>query len=65
MTRLVYTRAAEQDLRDVWRAVAPHDEAAADRILLALAERIEMLQRHPRLGPRRPDIRPGTRVLVE
>ncbi|WP_244601508.1 MULTISPECIES: type II toxin-antitoxin system RelE/ParE family toxin [Rhodoplanes] len=65
MIRLVYTRRADADIRAVWRHVAAENESAADRILIALMDRIESLRRHPRLGPRRPDIRPAARVLVE
>lgn len=65
MIRLVYTRRADADIRAVWRHVAAENESAADRILIALMDRIESLRRHPRFGPRRPDIRPAARVLVE
>jgi toxin ParE1/3/4 len=65
VTRAVYTRQAEEELRKVWRSIAADNEPAADRILRALMERIEALRSHPRLGPRRPDIRPSTRILVE
>lgn len=64
MIRLVYSRRADADIRAIWRNVAAENEPAADRILIALMDRIESLQRHPRLGPRRPDIRPAARVLV-
>ena len=65
MIRLVYTRRAEDELRAIWRRVAERNGPAADRILIALIDRIEMLRRHPRLGPRRPEIRAASRVLVE
>ncbi|MEZ5785126.1 MAG: type II toxin-antitoxin system RelE/ParE family toxin [Xanthobacteraceae bacterium] len=65
MTRVIYSRQAEDELRALWRFVAEENESAADRILLALFERIEMLRHHPQLGPRRSDIRFATRMLVE
>lgn len=65
MTRLVYTRRAEDELRGIWRHIAERNEPAANRILISLIDRIEMLRRHPRLGPRRPEIRASARILVE
>ena len=36
-----------------------------DRVVRAIGARIDQLAHHPRLGPRRPDIQPRARVLVE
>ena len=67
MIRIVYTRRAEDELRAIWRYIAEENdnEPAADRILLAISEKIELLRDHPRLGPRRPDIAGGARLLIE
>lgn len=65
MTQLVFSRQADEELRAIWRCIAVENEAAADRILLALFNRIEQLRHHPYLGPRRPDIREAARMLVE
>ncbi len=58
MTRIVYTRRADDELRAIWRYIAENNdnERAADRILLAISEKIELLREHPRIGPRRSDI---------
>lgn len=58
MTRVVYTHQAENELRAIWRLIGAENEAAADRILTAVMDRIDTLRHYPRLGPRRPDIRP-------
>jgi toxin ParE1/3/4 len=67
LIRIVYTRRAEDELRAIWRYVAEDNdnEPAADRILLAISEKIDLLRDHPRLGPRRSDIAAGARLLIE
>jgi toxin ParE1/3/4 len=67
LIRIVYTRRAEDELRAIWRYIAEKNdnEPAADRILLAIGEKIELLREHPRIGPRRSDIAEGARLLIE
>ena len=67
MIRIIYTRRVEDELRAIWRYIAEDNdnEPAADRILLAIGEKIELLRNHPRLGPRRSDIADGARLLIE
>jgi toxin ParE1/3/4 len=57
--------AAEQDLEDIWLTIAADNPHAATRVVRAIGARIDQLAHHPRLGPRRPDIQPRARVLVE
>ncbi|WP_407050240.1 type II toxin-antitoxin system RelE/ParE family toxin [Methyloraptor flagellatus] len=64
MTRLLFTERARRDLLDIWAHVALRSPAAADRILDRIADRCTILRTFPAAGPVRPDIRPGTRVLV-
>jgi toxin ParE1/3/4 len=45
--------------------IAADNPAAATRIVRAIGARIDRLADHPRLGPRRPDLRPTARMLVE
>jgi toxin ParE1/3/4 len=67
LIRIVYSRQAEDELRAIWRYIAEDNdnELAADRILLAINEKIELLRDLPRLGPRRSDIAGGARLLIE
>jgi toxin ParE1/3/4 len=67
LIRVFYTRRAEDELRAIWRyiAVDNDNEPAADRILLGISEKIELLRDHPRLGPRRSDIADSARLLIE
>jgi toxin ParE1/3/4 len=65
VTPVIYTTQARAELAKIWRDIADENEPAADRIFLAITERVEALRHYPRIGPRRPDIRPTTRLLVE
>jgi toxin ParE1/3/4 len=62
---LVVTKRAENDFRSIWRAIARHDERAADRLLLRLDEKLQLLRASPEMCVLRDDIRPGLRMMVE
>jgi toxin ParE1/3/4 len=65
MTAVFQSPAAERDLEDIWLTIAAVNPSAATRIVRAIGARIDRLAEYPRLGPRRPDVRPAMRVLVE
>ena len=65
MTPVFRRPAAERDLEDIWLAIAADSPKSATRILRAIDARIAQLAAHPRLGPRRKDIRAAMRMLVE
>ena len=65
MIAILRSPAAERDLEDIWITIAADSPPAATRTLQAIAAKIERLAGHPRMGPRRPDIRPAARMLVE
>jgi toxin ParE1/3/4 len=52
-------------LLDIYIVIGLDNPAAAERLYTTIETKAETLIRHPRLGPRRPDIRPTTRVLIE
>jgi toxin ParE1/3/4 len=62
---IVKSPAAESDLQEIWLTIAPENPTAATRILRAIGAKIDLLADYPRFGPRRPDIRPKTRLLAE
>lgn len=64
MSRVVFTRAASEDLIDIWTHIATDDPAAADRVLDRLDEAASDLTQNLEMGPARDDIRPGLRYLV-
>jgi toxin ParE1/3/4 len=65
VAEIFVSRRAEADLREIWRYIAAENPAAADRVLLRIDERIQLLQRFPEIGVLRSDIRRGMRMLVE
>jgi len=62
--RIIRTPAAENDLVDIWLAIAEDSPRAADHFLDAIAERILQLAEFPESGPRRPDIGVDARALT-
>jgi toxin ParE1/3/4 len=65
VAELVTSRRAEEELRQIWRHIAAGNPAAADRLLLRLDEKLQLLRDFPGIGTLRDDIRPGLRMLVE
>ncbi len=65
MTRVVISPRAEGEIEDIWLMIAADGVSIANRIVSDIGRRIDRLKDHPRLGPRRPDIAPIVRVLVE
>lgn len=63
--KLVWTPQAREDLLDIYCTIGLDNFAAAERVFTTIEARAQSLKDYPRLGPRRPDIRPTTRVLVE
>lgn len=65
MAELFVSRRAEAELRQIWRYVAAENPAAAERLLLRIDEKLQVLRGFPEIGRLRDDIRPGLRMLVE
>jgi toxin ParE1/3/4 len=65
VTVVLRSPAAELDLQDIWLEIAADNPPAATRIVRAIGTKILRLAELPRLGPRRSDIRPSARMLVE
>ena len=63
--RLVWSPQARKDLLDIYIVVGLDNPAAAERLYDRIEAKTEALSHHPRLGPRRPDIQPRARILVE
>ncbi len=64
MTRIRFARLAREDLLDIWCNIAARDLSAADRAYDRIEASCTVLADHPRIGPARPDIGAGARVLV-
>ncbi len=62
---LVWTPQAREDLIEIYTYIAFDNESAAERVFEDVQSKVTLLAQHPRLGIRRREIRPTTRVLVE
>lgn len=65
MARYEFTPEAEQNLRDIWRHIAPDNEPAADALLLRIFNQIELASRQPLMGTQRPELSNTARILIE
>jgi len=65
VTDVVISPLAHRDLEDIWLTIAIDDPLAATRVVRSIGAKLALLADHPRMGPRRPDIRPQARILVE
>ena len=65
VTELFVSRRSEADLQQIWRYIAAEDRGPADRLLLRIDEKLQVLRQFPEIGTLRDDIRPGLRMLVE
>lgn len=64
MAELFISNRAQEDLRQIWRYIAAENPAAADRLLLRIDDKLQILRDFPGMGTLRDDIRPGFRMLV-
>jgi toxin ParE1/3/4 len=65
VAELIWSPRARKDLLDNYIIIGLDNPEAAERLYTTIEAKAEALAQHPRLGRRRPDIRPGTRMLVE
>jgi toxin ParE1/3/4 len=65
VAELFISRRAQAELRAIWRWIAAENPAAADRLLLKIDARLQILRDFPEIGALRSEIRPGFRILVE
>lgn len=65
MAAVVYSRRARADMLDLWLWIAEKSgPPIADTVIDRIERRISSLERHPQMGPKRPDIARGARILV-
>lgn len=62
---LRWTPQAREDLIEIYTYIGLDNPAAAERIFDVVQRKAQLLLRHPRLGARRPEIRPSARMLLE
>lgn len=56
MSGLIYSRAAQEDLQDIWSYIAQDNVVAADALEVDIRDAAEHLVRLPSLGHRRRDL---------
>ena len=62
---VVWSSLAREELFNIYVTIGFENPSAAERIYDRIERRAQQLADHPKMGPRRPDIRPATRMLVE
>ena len=62
---ILWTPLAQQDILDIYVTIGLDNPSAAERVFTAIEDHISLLIKQPRLGTRRPDIAPSTRILIE
>jgi toxin ParE1/3/4 len=62
---LVWSNQARDDLLDIYVMIGLEQPAAAERYLDRIEAKVSLLKSQPRMGVRRPDIRPSVRMLIE
>ena len=65
MAKVVRSHLVDQQLAVIWRTIAVENEAAADRLLLRIDQRLRHLREFPLMGRLREDIRARARMLIE
>jgi toxin ParE1/3/4 len=62
---LVWSNQARTDLLEIYVMIGLEQPAAAERYFDRLEAKANLIRSQPRMGVRRPDIRPSMRMLVE
>ena len=52
-------------MRDIWRNIAVDNEPAADKLLMRLFDKFELVADHPEMGSARPELSETARILVK
>jgi toxin ParE1/3/4 len=65
VVELIWSPLARKDLLDIYILIGLDNPAAAERLYTTIEAKAAAIADYARLGRRRPDIRPATRMLVE
>lgn len=61
MKTIIKSPQYEHDITAIWDQIAQHNAEAAERVLMAIEDRIDLLGSFPRLGTPCPHLAPGLR----
>ena len=64
MAQIFRSPQAKIDQLEIWLYLARKNEEKADLTLRQLDEKVQALLRHPKLGRKREDLKPGLRCLI-
>jgi len=64
MPKIKWSPEARENLIDIFLTIAEDNPAAAERVVRELEQRVQLLEKNPRLGVRRPEIRYSARILM-
>jgi toxin ParE1/3/4 len=64
-TKLIWRPQAREDLLVIYELIGLDNPVAAERLFTSIEEKAALLVRYPRMGPRRPNIKAATRILLE
>jgi len=64
MPKIKWSPEARENLIDIFLTIAEDNPAAAERVVRELEQRVQLLEKNPRLGARRPEIRYSARILM-
>lgn len=56
---------AREDLLVIYELIGLDNPSAAERLYASIEKKTSLLVRYPRMGLRRPDLRPSARILLE
>ena len=63
MKTIIKSPQYEQDITAIWDQIAQHNAEAAERVVMAIEDRIDLLGSFPRLGTPCPHLAPGLRRM--
>ena len=63
--KLTWRPRAREDLLLIYEFIGLDNPDAAERLLTTIKNKAELLIQYPRMGTRRPEIRPTARILLE
>ena len=63
--KLLWSLQAREDLLNIYVTIGRDNADAAERLYSAIEAKADLLVKHPRIGVRRPEIRPTARILIE
>jgi toxin ParE1/3/4 len=62
---VVWRPRAREDLIELYVFIGSENPVAAERVTDRIEAKVALLAIQPRIGPRRPEIRPSVRILIE